>query len=129
MGYTKAWCVLGKISFFFFFPAPSFYWGIIDKQNCKTFKVYMVVIWYTYTWWKDSHHLGNISNTSHIYLYFLLRILFNDYPGYIFALYFLSFSWIRSWSQLLNSAIVWKQPQQHVNKWAQLGSNKTLFIF
>ena len=28
-------------------------------QNCKIFKVYIMVIWYAYALWKESHHLVN----------------------------------------------------------------------
>ena len=28
-------------------------------NNCHIFKTYSQIIWYTYTWWQDSHHQAN----------------------------------------------------------------------
>ena len=55
--------LLGLLFFF------QHYWGIIDKHNCKIFKVYNVMIQFMYTVWKDSPiKLINTSIASHIYL-------------------------------------------------------------
>lgn len=49
------------------------YWRIIDIQNCKVFKVY-VMIWYTYILWKDSHvhHHVHLS----LFLFFMRTFTF-----------------------------------------------------
>ena len=39
----------------FFFPFSAC-WDIIDTYNCKIFKVYILMIWYMYTLWKDCSH-------------------------------------------------------------------------
>ena len=33
------------------------YWSVIDKYNCKIFKVFILMAWYTCALWKDSSHL------------------------------------------------------------------------
>lgn len=37
----------------------QFYQSTVDKKNSKTFKVYIVIIWYTYALWKYSFRLVN----------------------------------------------------------------------
>ena len=46
------------------------YWGITDKQYCKIFKEYNMMIWYTYILWKDSPRWVNIPR---IYFFVCVR--------------------------------------------------------
>lgn len=56
-----------KLSFFSFF---MLYWGIIYKYNSEIFKIYNVIIWYTYPLWKNSHHSVN-NPSSHRFTFLL----------------------------------------------------------